>query len=293
MGRKISDIYDQIAAEKASMSQLDVYLVDEDNPASTLDNTQTLLNDLSTPSKVGVWRLLLWVVAFGIWVHETVWDDFLAVVIQMIESAEPSTDRWYQKETLRFQYGYDLTWNGNKYVYTSIDASAKIIEKCAIQDNGGIVRVKVKKNTPDGILSVPEATAVNAYLEQIKVPGTNILLVNFAADEIRHQIDVYYNPQIPIPILQPACISAIEGYYNNLDFDGRLVKVKLIDALQKVNGVEIPVLNAWDIQPFGGTFNSIGQQAQTLSGHCKVSSAFPLTGDYLPGIPALRFIPYQ
>lgn len=294
MARNIKDIYDQMAAEKAAMSQLDVYLVDEADSTSTLDNTQRLLNDLSTPSKVAVWRLLLWVVAFGIWIHEMLWDVFKAEVDSIVASAIPGIPRWYQRETLKFQYGYQLVWDGKKYVYPTIDTNAQIITRCAIQDNGGVIRVKVAKGTVPIQLDAAEELALNSYLQQIKFAGSNVLLINFPSDLIRFQIDILYNPQVELTLIKTAVEAAIENYLSNLEFNGKFIVSHLVDRLQALDGVVIPDVNNIDyVTASNPLWVPIENEYQTVAGYAKISPLFAFGSNYINGQPVLKYIPYS
>lgn len=294
MARDIKVIYDQIATEKATQSLLDGLLIDPNDNNSTLDTSQRLLSDLSSPSKVAVWRLLLWVMAFGIWIHEQLWDDFLEDVNALIASAVPGTLRWYQREALKFQLGYELVWDGNKYVYPVIDEAARIITRCAIQDNGGIIRTKVAKGTSPVQLDGPEEIAFNSYMQQIKFAGSNLLIVNFPSDKLRFQIDIHYNAQLDIASVRANCEHAITNYLANLEFNGRVIAAKITDSIQAVEGVVIPVINFLDkYTQDAPSWQAVGVEYQTSAGYAEVSPSYAFTGIYTNGQPTLKFIPYE
>ncbi len=67
MARTVKEIYNEMVLEKQSMSTLNGL-----HPG--IDNAQTLLTDLTTQSKVTIWRLLFFVTAVGIWIHEKLFD---------------------------------------------------------------------------------------------------------------------------------------------------------------------------------------------------------------------------
>lgn len=294
MARDIREIYNQMAAEKAAQSQLNELLVNPNDATSTLDTSQQLLSDLTSPSKVAIWRLMLWVMAFGIWLHEILWDDFRDDVNLLIESAIPGTPRWYQREALKFQLGYELTWNGTKYIYTVIDQGALLISRCAIQDNGGIIRVKVAKSNIPEQLTADEVIAFNSYMQQIKFAGSNVLIVNFSADQLRFQIDVYYNAQVELAVIKAACEAAILNYLSNLEFNGRVIAANLVDQIQQVEGVVIPHINNFDrFTSDAPSWIPVGVEYQTSAGYAVVSNSFDFNSNYINGLPVLRFIPYE
>lgn len=294
MARDIKDIYDQMAAEKAAQSQLDGLLVNPNDNTSTLDTSQNLLQQLTTPSKVAVWRLMLWVMAFGIWLHEQLWYDFLEDVNVLIASSVPGTPRWYQREALKFQLGYELFWDGNKYIYQTIDEAARIITRCAIQDNGGIIRVKVAKGQSPVQLSPAEETSFNSYMQQIKFAGSNLIVINFPSDKLRFQIDIYYNAQLELSVVRANCEAAILNYLGKLEFNGRIISAKLTDALQAVEGVVIPVINNLDRYTSDSpTWQPVGVEYQTSAGYAEISPSFGFNDLYTNGQPTLKFIPYE
>jgi hypothetical protein len=195
MARSLTEIFDQAAAEKASFSSLDVYLTNPEDGSSTLDNSQTLLNDLTTPSKVATWRLIIWVVAFMVWIHEALWDLFRSEVDQRIAAARPGVPKWYQQQAFNWQFGQPLVWNGNSYVYETINSSLKLVTRCSINDNGGVVRVKVAKGTTTPTqLSVEEEASFTAFMNEIKFAGTELVVINYAADQIKMAWEIFYNP---------------------------------------------------------------------------------------------------
>ena len=71
MARTIQQIYDAIITEKQNMTALNAL-------QPSVDNAQTLLSDASSSSKVAAWRLLFWVVAAAIYLHEVIFDKHKA-----------------------------------------------------------------------------------------------------------------------------------------------------------------------------------------------------------------------
>jgi hypothetical protein len=197
-------------------------------------------------------------------------------------------------QVLKFQLGYELVWDGNKYVYAVDDAAARIITRCAIQDDGGIIRVKVAKGASPVQLSSAEETSFNAYMQQIKFAGSNLLVVNFPSDKLRFQIDIYYNAQVELPVIRANCEAAILGYLANFEFNGRVIAANLTDALQRVEGVVIPVINFLDRSTVDApAWQPVGVEYQTSAGYAEVSPSFGFNDVYVNGQPTLKFIPYE
>lgn len=296
MARTLKQIYDQAAAEKASMSTLNELLVNPEDGSSTLDNSQRLLNDLTSTSRVAIWRLLLWVMCFVVWVHEKLWDQFKAMVEAIVANKEPGTKRWYQDQAFKWQFGQPLIWNGNKYQYALLDPTAQLVTRCSINDNGGIVRVKVAKgNATPNQLSVDEEASFTAYMNQIKFAGTNLLVINYPADQVKMAWEIFYDP-----IFQPSAVranveAAIQAYLANIPFDGKLILNAMIDAVQLAEGVVNPLLLNCETNNISSGFAPVSVEYQSVSGYFVVSPGNPLNGFFdAPAntIPVIKLTPY-
>lgn len=240
MARSIAEIYDEIVAEKQNMATLTAL-------QPSIDDAQTLLNDLTTTSKVAIWRLWFWCVAFAIYTHESLFDTFSAQIETRSNEIIAGTPLWYQTESLAFQYGDSLTWNGSQYVYSTINTANQIIKRCAVVDLGYQVRFKVAKLDVNGLpipLTLAEKNAFISYLNQIKFAGTPTAVVSNNGDDLKLNLDIQYNAQIldvngfelENPAVNPV-LDAINSYIGNLPFNGVYNVMALVDSIQKANGV--------------------------------------------------------
>jgi hypothetical protein len=233
MARTISQIYDEMIAEKENMNSLN-----ELQPSMAF--TQTLLQDLTNTAKVAMWRLLFWVVAYALWVHE-------ALIADLAAQSETGTLRWYYDTCLAFQYGSDLVYSNGKYIYNPIIDDAKIVKlAAAIETNNGQLLLKVAKlnNTTPIPLNVDELASFNAYISLVKFAGTNILVISQDADILMVNYDVYYNPLVMNPdgslitdIGTYPVRDAINTHLKTLKFNGVLALSRLTDAVQLATGV--------------------------------------------------------
>lgn len=114
MARSVKDIYDSIIAEKESFSQLNGLL-----PLGT--SYDDLLTDLSSSSKVSVWRLMAFVVASVIWVLETFMDLWQAEVNTLIESQKFGSLPWYVSIAKLWQQGHVLIFVDDFPAYAADD----------------------------------------------------------------------------------------------------------------------------------------------------------------------------
>lgn len=116
----------------------------------TAKNAETSLADLNSTSATAFWRLVFWVCANGIAVLETLWDAFKVAIQSLLDSQQVGNVDWYRKQILAFQYGDSLVFLNDKYQYSTIEDTHKIIARCAIVESndpsvGAVLRVKVAK----------------------------------------------------------------------------------------------------------------------------------------------------
>lgn len=279
MARTISEIYNEMVAEKESMSSLS-------DLQPNIDDSQTLLSDLTSTSKVAVWRLLLWIVAFGIWTHEVIFDAHKAEIKARAKELITGTRLWYRDQSLIYQHGDALVWNGQKYLYEFPDESKQIIKRCAVIEGGGQVRIKVAKVVSDepAKLDASEESAFSAYTEKIKFAGTNILIISEDADLLRIYMSIKRDPLVlnadgslisdgaTFPVND-----AINAYIKNLPFDGVLSLSALVDAVQAAQGVVDPKLVSAEAKYGDLTYANIDREYTANAGHMKIDDDYPLS----------------
>jgi hypothetical protein len=288
MARSIKVIYDEIVNEIQTFSSLA-------NLQANIHSSQTFLADITTSSKVAIWRLWVWVISFAIYTHELVFDEHKREVEEIAASSRPGTVRWYQEEMFKFQYGYSLSYLNGKYQYITDDESAKIIKRCAVIETGGQVRIKVAKVVSSVVtpLSAPELSAAQAYLSLIQYAGVNTALISGPADLLKIIYKVYYDPLVLNAngslISDPAIFpveAAINNYISSLPFNSKLVLTYLTDAIQSAEGVVNPILVGADAKFGLLPYTPIVEEYIADAGHMQVDNAFPLsqTIQYIPNV---------
>lgn len=273
MARTTAQIYDVMAAEKTSMVSLTALEPD-------VDDAQTLLTDIKSPSKVAHWRLMLWLVAYGIHIFEGLMDLFKSEVDAKIEAFRPGTLRWYQEQAFAFQYGHELVWSTleRKYYYATSDEAAKVVKLCSVTEPGGIVRVKVA--TLDGVdvvaVASPQLAALQAYFNLVKYPG-KLVCVSYDADLLKIYGTVKFNPLVDPVVVTTEVEAAINGYVKGLEFNGRFNVTMLKERVMEVTGVEdfvdIEVYTKYGLL----AYQLVDDEYQTFAGYCEVDPAFPLS----------------
>lgn len=248
MARDIDTIYNAIITEKETFPSLD-------GLTPKPDDSQTFLADLTTTSKVGIWRLWYRAVAVAINVHEILFDVFEAEVEDRGDELITGTTRWYAGEALLFQNGDSLIFDAvsRKFIYDPITPANQIIERVAVIDTGAQVRIKIAKLVAlkPAPLTGPEKTAFETYLSQIKFAGTSTAVTSAIADDFKVDMFIRYDAQVLATdgslLTNPAsfpAIDAIEAFIENLPFNGVLNLTSLIDAVQLADGVLDVVLNS-------------------------------------------------
>ena len=248
MARTLSEIYDALALEKANMTTLHTWFTDKSNPGSVLDDHQTLLQDLTSTSKVSIWRLLLWIVTVATWTLEELWDIFKTEVDTAINNQIPLTLPWYQTESLNFQYGDSLVWNPTtlKYEYELYDETKRIIARAAANEGIGIVSIKVARENNGSLeaLTASQKTAFTNFWNKNKGAGVLINIISEAADLLKLEYQIFYDPLvlsyrgdlIDNPGFFPV-EDAINNYIANLDFNGRFRLEECDAAVRAAEGV--------------------------------------------------------
>lgn len=212
------------------------------------------LSGLTSTSATAIWRLWTYIVATAIWAHESLWDSFKVELTETAANLKPHTLRWYRNKALAYQHGATLVDGEDTYDNEGLDPAdidaQKIIKQAAVTETpDGLLTVKVAKEVGGDLtpLTVGETTAVTSYFNEIKDAGVVLAVRSVNADRLRIEVDVYYDPTIlsatgerldgssDTPVQDAA-----KAYLRNLPFDGEFVKARLVDAMQAVEGVNVP-----------------------------------------------------
>ncbi|MEI2758961.1 MAG: hypothetical protein V9G42_05940 [Bacteroidia bacterium] len=280
MARTVSEIYQQLVSEKNTQPHIN-------SLTPVIDDEQTLLSDLTTPSKVAVWRLIFYIVAVALWIHETLWDLMKKQLEDIAAYSRPGTALWYQQEAFKFQFGDSLVWNPTtlKYEYAVIDATKQIIKRCAVVEGGGFVRIKVAKLVSGVLtpLTSAELAAFDAYINDIKFAGTDTICSSFLPDLLKLAYKIYYNPlvlaadgsQLSNPAVFPV-EDAINNFISNLPFNGVFELSELVDAIQAASGVEDVIQISAEAKYGLLAYNAIVERYLPNAGYLIVDPLFPL-----------------
>lgn len=222
--------------------------------AITADETLARLN---STSRVSIFRLFVLMVAYPIWLLETLFDTHKAEVDDIIEQKMAHRPSWYRSKAKAFQYGFDLIADTDMYDNTGFTTDqiedSKIIKYSAVTQNGGQLLIKIASETA-GVLApitAPQKASFDAYIQEIADCGVKYIVVNHLPDILILDLQIFRDPLV----LDETGMSIINGnypvqdaileYMKELPFNGELVLARLVDKLQRVDGVKIPhIINA-------------------------------------------------
>jgi uncharacterized protein YwgA len=114
----------------------------------------------------------------------------------------------------------------------------------------GELRIKVATQIGDELqpIDTDQFNALRQYIALVKDAGTKIRLISRPADQMKAEIDIYFDPLILNGLGQrldgtddEPVQKAIKDYLYRLEFNGEFIKTKLTDYVQTVAGVQMPV----------------------------------------------------
>lgn len=252
------------------------------------------LSGLSSTSKVSLWRLFTYVVAYCAWTVEKLFDILKTEVNDIVLRMKPHTARWYAEKTLAFQYGFSLLQDSDAYSNTGFTdeqiATSKIIKYVAIVEQEKSLRVKVATENGDlQSLDEIQLAAFREYMSRIKDAGVRLQIESQPADKLRCSIAIYYDPLIldgngqrldgtnnePVQ-------TAVKNYLRNLPFNGSLVLAYLTDTLQQIEGVVIPHVVECSAQYGALPFTTIAVQYIPDAGYLRFADPSDLKVTFIP-----------
>lgn len=229
------EIKAQILAEKANYNSLD-----------TLNST----------SKVSIFGIWAGIVATVIWTLYVFFDLFTQEINTKIKEQKKYSLLWYRNRALEFRYGQQIIddeYTDDGYTEEEIEAM-KVVKRAAVIElelnNRKHLYIKVATEDGNGNLS-PVSNEVKEALEVyysdpehgVKAAGTKIIIFTDDADDLKLNIDFFYNPLVldengsridgtsNTPVQD-----VVRDYLKNLKFNGEFNIAKLQDLLQDIDG---------------------------------------------------------
>lgn len=197
--------------------------------------------DLSA-SKTAEWRLWTWVVATAIALFEIILDQFRREIDAAADKITPGTVRWYVEQCRRFQNGHELLFNPDtaQLYYAQDDPAARIIDVVAVTEAPERLSIKVAKlDAQNRIvpLAADELHNFAGYVDSIKFAGIETVVVSTNADQVRYDVEVFYDPAVPVTTVRQRVEAALDAFRSALDFNSMLYRQKFVAAIMAVDGV--------------------------------------------------------
>lgn len=280
MARSISEI-------KRTMT--DAFMQDEAiRKAYNLSQDKTRFADCF--SAVSLENLLFYIVAACHYVLESIFEKFTQDVEQKISRAVVASIPWYFDKAKAFQYGDALVLNPRTfgYEYAKVDSSKQRVKYVAVRDRGASIEMLVSaehngKPTP---LSDDILTAFKHYINAIKIAGVVINVRTRKADELTIAVKVVVDPLkinrqgVDIATSEKVVENAIENYLADIVYGGTFNKTKLVDAIQRVDGVVDVVLGVCKYKA-GDEFKEIAGNNYTAVGGSFIAVGLDKTIEYV------------
>lgn len=222
----------------------------------------------NSSSKTALFRLITYVVSWGIFTLESLFDVHKEEVETTIATRRPGTPAWYAEITKEFQLGDDLILVDNVPQYETIDEAKRIVTRVAYKENAGTLTLKVAKGEVGATepLSDQELTQLETYLDKRKYAGTPISLVSLNADRLRLMAEIFYDGIYDLATIQESVKNALNSYMENLRFDGLVLRSEIIEAVKAVPGVIDIDINDLTVME-GANPNEVDRAHETASGY--------------------------
>ena len=241
-------------------------------------------------SAVSLENLLFYIVAACHYVLESIFEKFTQDVEQKISRAVFASMPWYVDKAKAFQYGDALVLNPRTfgYEYAKVDSSKQRVKYVAVRDRGASIEMLVSteqdgKPTP---LSDEVLTAFKHYINAIKIAGVVINVRTRKADELSIAVKVVVDPLkinrqgVDIASSEKVVENAIENYLADIVYGGTFNKTKLVDAIQRVDGVVDVVLGTCKYKA-GDEFKEIAGNNYTAVGGSFIAVGLDKTIEYV------------
>lgn len=241
-------------------------------------------------SAVSLENLLFYIVAACHYVLESIFEKFTQDVEQKISRAVVASIPWYFDKAKAFQYGDALVLNPRTfgYEYAKVDTSKQLVKYVAVRDRGASIEMLVSaeqdgKPTP---LQDDFLTAFKHYINAIKIAGVVINVRTRKADELSIAVKVVVDPLkinrqgVDIASSEKVVEHAIENYLAGIVYGGTFNKTKLVDAVQRVDGVLDVVLGTCKYKA-GDEFKEIAGNNYTAVGGSFVVVGIDKTIEYV------------
>jgi len=282
----IQEFFNMIMLEKQNQTAL--------NDLTTVNDAQTLLDDVQTENPASdhnIWAWIFAFVAFKLW---NLIQLFKKEVDEKLAKEKTPTIPWHVVNCKKFQLGHLLVLNaaGDQYVYTTDDPAARIIKFCAADEHTRVIKYKVAKDNgsgnPEPLDAITEVPQLLNYLERTRPAGPKIEVISTTPDLLWLEYDIYHDPLISdMTQFKTNCEAAINGYLSNSnkEFRGIISIPDITNELEKVSGVKYPVPTSTKHKYQANPYTSFDVVIPTFAGYAVidiVNHPLSATLNYIP-----------
>ncbi|CAA0158110.1 nucleotidyltransferase [Tenacibaculum maritimum] len=211
------------------------------------------LDVLTNTRETSIWGNFIYIVSVCIEDLKKYFDTHRSYIDYKFANQIAGTLAWYRQKALDYQWGFDLLNKSDKFnISNATDKEiedSKIVKYATANDgkvNGSVViKVATEKNGKLSTVSKEQEKALEAYFEEIKFAGDEVVIINHLADKLYLNIRIYRDPLVltsdGISILKgnKPIEEALQQFMKELPFNGELVLQNLTDKLQVIEGVKI------------------------------------------------------
>lgn len=209
-------------------------------------------------SKVSLESIIFYVCAYAIRALEVLFDTHKSEVNQVVDNERYGKLGWYEKMALLYQHGRQLVEGYDYYDNSDDEIEAERVVKFASASElpDGRLALKIAKGETGALVALTseEIAGLNAYFNfrgGVKPAGVCVNCISMDADLLKVALSVQYDALILDAdgkrldgTNNSPVIDAINNYLSSITFAGEYSNMRLVDAVQAVDGVKIVDLNA-------------------------------------------------
>lgn len=256
MARSIKEIANRMKAELVGNENLrTAYAPELDDFDTNADDDARAAYYDEHFSAVSVETCLIYIVATCAAALEHMMDWFKEDVDEIVANERYGHKGWYESTAKGFHY---TDPNTQEEVYPITHASCEEL-------NFG-VKLKVAKGEPgsmepleqDETAQTDEYRAFKTYMSRVKPAGMPIDIVSIQPDALSVELVVYYDPIVFLHTdVDTAVEETITSYLQSIEFNGVFTTMEMVDALQRVDGLNIVEVTAVQAKYGGNSYANI------------------------------------
>ena len=250
-----------------------------------------VLAEIDSSSRFSVWGAIVFVVATAIWVLEQLFDRHKTEIEARLAQNIFGSAEWFILKVKEFQLGDDLVRDENGALgYAQIATEKRIVTQASISTGANAVIKVAKTDAASGTptqLSATELAALRGYVDRLQPPGAYILVNSLPADVVKLSVEVYYNPLLDVTSLSTQIEQAIKTYFFNLPFSGKILRSKVVDVIQAIEGIADVVVTQFEAKTSGGTYAPVERLYIPASGYVKIDESNAPLKDQITLKPAV------